>query len=477
MSVLILTTTASSRYKRQQKDFEVFITALYNKEGILDINTSQNKIDSTVNSLRLELKNEKTALEQFKLYSKVIASLNSGHTQVHPDIAIITEWLAAKKSIPLDYYLIGRHLVVNEIDTADYSSIYEGYSEYQRAKHIAPKSEIIEIDNKTIPEMVVEMGKYVSSDENAVSFKYYQVTDLFEFYRHIALPFDKDSVLVKYITKGDTNSLYFSLGKAPIQTINARMYKESLKYEDESSEIGTFKIIKSKYGYFRFKSFTSCYGSRFDHFLNQSFKKLKRGNINKLVIDLRGNTGGAMQYSFMRYMVGEGVELGRYIVEKPKTFSSGKYFNKFDTDYRKHVRLSRRQKIMQKFNKFNNGIELTEYVDSNLIFKGEVVIITDGSTFSSASILACHLKTMNNAKMIGIMPGGSFYAGNAGTIPVKLPYSGVTLFVNPNTFYSHLDKVDDPLKIKEPDVVMDPLFFSTKKRDAFYFKSAIDLFN
>jgi hypothetical protein len=84
---------------------------------------------------------------------------------------------------------------------------------------------------------------------------------------------------------------------------------------------------------------------------------------------------------------------------------------------------------------------------------------------------------MSKAKIIGRAAGGSFYAGNAGTLLVKLPQSGFLIAINPNTFYSHLDRTDDPSAIKQPDLFLSPLILKSSDRDQFYFKQAISLFN
>lgn len=470
------TLAAKKGYNKQLKDLEILKTTLLNKEGIIDLHISKSDINQSFQNLEIELQSKKTLLEQFKLYSSVISSLQCGHTQVHPNKETLREWLATRNTLPIDYYLIGKKLIVNKIDQSDYHIVNDGKSKYQSKKKIKANSEILTIDGKTINEMMMKMGKYISSDEDFLDFKYHQATQYFEFYRHLSFPFDKDSIHVSYVTKMDTNEIYLVPGIAPVNTMNLRIFEETEQYKKDGADMGKFKII-DKYGYFRFKSFIASYGMRYDLFLEQSFKKLKKAGIDKLVIDLRGNTGGSMQYSFMRYMVGEDVELGRYVVEKPSNTSSGKFFRKFKSDYRKHVRLSRRQNKLQKRNKFNGGIVKTTKVDSSLIFNGDIILITDEGTFSSASILACHLKTMKNAKIIGRAPGGSFYAGNAGTLQVKLPYSGFSLFVNPNTFYSHLEPNENPFEIKKPDLEINPIIFNSKKLDAHYFKAATKLFN
>jgi len=134
------------------------------------------------------------------------------------------------------------------------------------------------------------------------------------------------------------------------------------------------------------------------------------------------------------------------------------------------------QKRLQRKAVFDNGTIKTKSVQEHLIFDGEIVVITDEGTFSSASILACHLKTLANAKIIGRTAGGSFYIGNAGTLILELPKSKLKMFVNPNTFYSHLERAEDPFIIKQPDLVLNPLILDKKKLDAYYFKQAKNAF-
>ena len=86
-------------------------------------------------------------------------------------------------------------------------------------------------------------------------------------------------------------------------------------------------------------------------------------------------------------------------------------------------------------------------------FKGNLVVITDEGTFSAASILACQLKTLAKAKIVGTTAGGSFYAGNAGSLELVLKKSKLTIQLNPNFFSTHLypaSTIDS--EIKNPDL-------------------------
>jgi hypothetical protein len=349
-------------------------------------------------------------------------------------------------------------------------------SNAKRVKNIKGNYEVLSLNHKTVSQMMSEISPYVSSDEDGMDFKYHQVGQLFDFYRHMSDPYSADSIAITYVKNLDTISTYLALGIAPINSINYRLQKAAAEDAVMQKEIGTFKVESTNVGVFRFRSFTACNGNEYEQFLERSFRKIKSKEIKKVVIDLRGNTGGIMQYSLMSYFVGEEVDLGRYVVEKPKKGIETRHLKKRNGSYRRHKWMSRVQRFRVWTDSFEDGIMRTEAVNENLVFDGEVVVITDEGTFSSAAMLACHLKTLTDAKIIGRPAGGSFYRGNAGTIIAVLPNSKFRLLVNPNTFYSHLETVDNPFEIKQPDVLLEPKYIVPRKMDDYYIDAAIESF-
>ncbi len=462
---------------QQQEDFKVFRNVLESKEGTLDLHLSSDSINLYLNKLGDDLSEEKTILEQFKLYSEMVVRLECGHTQVLADKTILAEWLNEKKDLPIDMYFIGRRLISGKIIPDDYENIRRTNTPNQTTQIIPKNSEILSIDSLTVPEMMSEMGKYIPSDEGSVYFKYHQSSELFPFYHHLALPITKDSVHVKYVTpKNDTNEVFLMPGKAPIHSMNARLLKSSQRYSKNESDMGKFKIVNGNYGYFKFHSFSASAGKDYNHFLKESFRELKRKKIDKLVIDLRGNTGGVMQYDFIKYFTGEGAFVGKYVITKPFEKKENQYIRKVTVSFLRYAVLSHQQKKALRKGSFDEGKIYTEAVDKELIYDGEVSVITDEGTFSSASILASQLKTLANAKIVGRPAGGSFYAGNAGSILLRLPQSKIQMSINPNTFYSHLDPQKDLNAIKQPDLYLDPNIVDEEERNQFYFKAAIGVF-
>jgi hypothetical protein len=370
----------------------------------------------------------------------------------------------------------GKKLYTSRLRSDDYKVVNMSGTNAKRVKNIKGNYEVLSLNHKTTEEMMAEISPYISSDENGMEFKYHQVGQLFSFYRHMSDPYDQDSVEITYIKNSDTISTYMALGTAPINSINYRLQKAAMEDAKIQKEIGTFTIENSNVGVFRFRSFTACNGNEYNHFLERSFRKIKSKEIKKIVIDLRGNTGGIMQYTFMSYFIGDDVDLGRYIVEKPKKGIETRHLKKRNGEYRRHKWMSRVQRFRIWTNSFENGIVRSEPVNSDLIYDGEVIVITDEATFSSAAILACHLKTLADAKIVGRPAGGSFYRGNAGTIIAVLPNSKFKLLVNPNTFYSHLEAEEDPFEIKQPDVLLEPGYIAPRKMDDYYIDAAIESF-
>ena len=102
-----------------------------------------------------------------------------------------------KKSLPFDYYIENKKLVVNELLSEDLHLIHLGKAKHQQT--ILPtSSEIISIDHRDLSSMMKVINEYISSDENDLNFKYYRVSQLFEFYRNIVFDTQNDSLLIKY---------------------------------------------------------------------------------------------------------------------------------------------------------------------------------------------------------------------------------------------------------------------------------------
>lgn len=460
----ILSGTSYAQIESQLEDFNFLKDLIYTKEGRLDLNQPKDSIDAAFDRLEDSLQIERSMFDQYRLYAMTISKLSSGHTQIHPSDDLRNKWYEQEASLPFDYYMVGNRLIVSRTSPDD---LKEG-----EVQAVPAGAELISIDGRNLHEMMGDISPYLSSDENEVEFKYFQAALMFEFFRNLATPSLARSVIpVSYKKGDDTISVDVKLSKPPSRTIYNRMRVLSNRYSKLSWDQGRFKILENEYGYFRFKSFDNCGGRRYNHFLKTSFKEIKDRGIDRLIVDVRGNTGGQMQYEFMSYIVGGDVLLGKYIVEKPYRRSDKRFFKK-SASFRGHKRLTKFQTRDLRKNKFNDGKIVTDDISSDLIFKGDIVVITDYGTFSAASMLACHLKLLAGAFVIGSRPGGTYYTGNAGSILSYLPNSQFEVYVNPNSFYSQIHDQEKSDIIKNPDLEIDPNIINTKRRDQYFINEA-----
>ena len=393
-------------------DAELLMEALNQKEGILSLNTSEEEVVKSFENLLDSLQYHRTHVSVFKDLSSTISNLNNGHTQLIPSKKVFKNWIYNYRCVPFDYHLHDSKLYVDTLDEKDLVMFKRRNYNVAKISKLPVSSQIISIGGETVDQMLFKMQKYVSSDENCSSFKLYQLSNSFEFYRTISnRPASEDSIQIEYILKKDTISAYFQLGIPPINSMNKRVGDFYKREKEAYKSIGKFEIMKSKYGYFRFKSFKECSGKKYEEFLKKSFEEIKKKNIDKVIVDLRGNTGGRMQFSIMRYFTGENIYLGKYQVNKPHKFFKNRKIKKINKEYYQHVVLSHKKIYGDK-----NQLKIySGPIERELVYGGKVIVVTDEGTFSAASILAAHLKTHCQAKIVGRIAGGSFYSGNAGT--------------------------------------------------------------
>ena len=62
------------------------------------------------------------------------------------------------------------------------------------------------------------------------------------------------------------------------------MNKNEKNNKKDLKNIGKYSVIKSKYAYFKFVSFYSCHGPKYQKFLEKSFKDISKKEIKKLII-------------------------------------------------------------------------------------------------------------------------------------------------------------------------------------------------
>jgi len=177
-------------------------------------------------------------------------------------------------------------------------------------------------------------------------------------------------------------------------------------------------------------------------------KRLDSLGAKGLIIDVRNNTGGSL--NFVNHIYG-------MIAHRP--FLSGdigigynqrargtKLFGKIGNTIIGGVRKKDGiyiKKSMSKMNKPERGKEH---------FTGEVIVLINETTFSGGTCLANYVKTYNRGKLVGQISGGSAERMYAGTLFKKEIGPGESLLINMPLWY--MDMPGDNKGNVTPDVIV-----------------------
>lgn len=209
-----------------------------------------------------------------------------------------------------------------------------------------------------------------------------------------------------------------------IKVLINKNHPSSLQCINEFTNVIDFRILdKSNIAYIKIKNFCPL---NVNEELDR-FKELicKIQNYDKLIIDIRGNTGGLKSFanSLISLLTNKEIKLENYYC-----FKNTNFINKLIKD-RKFTeipdispislhKISTEIKIPKEV-KDNNFIIYKDIINikpSNITFKGNLYLLIDDEVYSAADYFANILKRSHSAKLIGTSTGGD----GIGIAPITL---------------------------------------------------------
>ena len=422
--------------------------------------TIANAFDSTEKALEERV----SLLEQYRAYCRLIAMVRDGHTGLKPPDRVFIRFLNERHQPPLDVDLIQERLFV----------VYS----YRFASDIEIGSEILTINSDSIKTILNKMYKFMPSDGYNKTFKqrmirnffwmmyYLYANDTEYFVMHIR---DPNGAVEKVELRGV--DLRKSIFKENWQEEKANLYPRKIGYPTlEIDSAGNYAI-------FKIGTFHNPNQSKYEKIILDHISSVNQSGVENLIVDLRNNTGGRFEPYVLGVFLDEKVKVLKFDLKNAREGTPADGFNRNEGYF-----IMYKKRIKERNEMMSRGINIEQYefsesvlFDESFRFKGNLVVLVNGYTFSAASILASQLKYHAKATIVGEETGGSYLHGNTGQLTNRLG-NNFFLTVNPLYFQSVVPEYQDYKGGLLPDIEVIESFDPEKLHDP-YVEAALEYFD
>ncbi len=262
-------------------------------------------------------------------------------------------------------------------------------------------SEIIEINNKKVSQLIDEWSQLASYESDA--YRNFQITNR----AHIGIwnNFRRFKITYKDYDTGELKRKRVSGGFLSNWTMG-------MKRSSKKRPTLLYKEISPGIGYIGFFSFHDL--ETYKDFFVSTFEEIQNNKINNLIIDIRGNQGG-------HTIIGR--ELMQYVFNQPfleQDSSTRKISKELIATGKVEKKIGPKERIPgELITTVFNPIQLKE---NPFRYYGKTYLLTDNATFSAGQGLASAYKCYGNGTIIGEETGG-----------VTVNFADVHFFNLPNT--------------------------------------------
>ena len=381
---------------KQQEDFKIFRTGIEEMQVGTDWFISPVRFNELCDSVYKSL-TENDKIEQFGLKLRLcLASLKAAHNGINLPNGIYNKF----NGLPfIIRYIDGKPFI--KVNCSPNQNILNG-------------SEIISINGKLVNEFTNEFLRYCFLNGKNTSLGYQVLGINWDFVNLLKALHPASNYDLEIIPFGKKEKIKLNIPIEPSDTV-AKYYKIQMgrainDWNPNASKL-EYKIIdlNKKTGYLKIATFSGGdFGNKYKKQLNEIFTKIKKENIENLIVDIRYNGGGdddVEQYitSYFRavpkdssnanlYLKSDKFTLMRYVEDGGNLERDNKLFKAFLTNPYSVV-----DKMPDKRFKIKPELLLEDIIEKPLMpnaFRGNVYLLQNGNTFSAACTFAFRLKKL-----------------------------------------------------------------------------------
>src|SRR6266404_4477353 len=360
-----------------QADFDLIRKSLEEAHSGLYRYSSKPEMDRAFAAERSKLSRPLTKAEFMAVLIETLAQIRCGHTGLTPDEETQKE-LAGARMFPLRIMIEGRRLMVQSNDTPD-------------DRTISPGMEILEINgrkpadilNRILPKLAadgdIETGKRVRL-QRSFGQNYWLFVEKTEEITVRARDAAGTTVTSKMLGVEDSDRKK-NLTHNPL---NAELQASIGKLQWTSENLAMRFLKDPEIAEIHIGGFG---GSKYPQWMEDTFRTLREKGTRALIIDLRGNGGGADMYGAM---------LVSYLTDKPFRYFDHIDVKTINPSFKEHSdwRADREGQLRERLEpnpaggyfvtvKGHPGV--AEQQPGKYPFLGQVLVLIDGGTFSTAA--------------------------------------------------------------------------------------------
>lgn len=392
--------------KQMEEDLDLLVKELEQKHAGLYRYQPQLSWKKHVKLCRKNLQNPHNLLEFHKTINRLVRPIRCGHTRVKLPDEFVEKYQQNKLFFPLQLKFIeGKALVVKDLSM--HPKLKKG-------------DQILSINGQNLDKIISKIQQYTSGLADGFN----QTGQLRVIEQHFA------SFYAVFLDDSEEFELSFRPYKAQklkkIQIKGIKLIQNEVTNPQANIPLKLDLIDDLKLGILKLSSFDpqifEKYNMDFPSSIRAVFQKLHQAQSTHLILDLRGNTGGDLLHllGFLSYVIDEPFQVFEKIEANPNQKDS-----------------LQPQKPFKIPSGSVNFIFKMQTIPHTLCFRGQIVVLTDGLTFSAGSVAAALIKSHQSGILLGEESGGAYLGNNSGILSsIKLPNSSITVRI-PMWYYAN----------------------------------------
>lgn len=404
--------TPSKKYSPQQlkDDVQAMEQTLRNNHPSLFWYATPQEIDASFNRAYWLVKDSLNEAAFKNIISETLFPIRCGHTSVRHSVKW-NKFYAGKRptGFPLGLKIIDDSTLILTVN-------------FNRTDSILKRGmQILLINGCSAKKIIDTLFPLVPIDGKANNFSYQNISNNFQNYYNSRFSVTKNYQLQYVDYSGIVKEINLAALGSSKDTIRHRF--NSATNNDTQQTISrrqrrlqasrSFSIDSSKqFATLRLNSFTKNVKPSF---IKQSFKQLKRKNISNLIVDVRNNGGGLIKSSLLltKFLKQGSFYFTDSIVSTHKKIRSTITINKkFISNLGMFLFSKKKKEHLYELVFFKK-----QYQPKKNTFRGKVIILTGGYSFSATTMFLSSVKGQQNITLAGEETGGGYYGNNGVFIP------------------------------------------------------------